>query len=142
MEKLSVERSIWINAPRERVWQAVTDLAQFQHWFAPSTTFKKVGNRFSIRVGEMEMEIAEIEVIDPPHRLTTRSLMEPGLSTTYLLVEENGGTRFTVIDSGFEALAPDGRLERAEQNGKGWEMALDNLLAFMAGQSLPHPAGF
>lgn len=142
MEKLSVERSIWINAPRERVWQAVTDPAQIQQWFAPTTTFKQVGNRISIRVGEMEMEVAEIEVIDPPHRLTTRSLMEPALSTTYLLAEENGGTRFTVIDTGFEALAPDARQARAGQNGKGWEMALQNLLAFMDGQSLPHPAGF
>ena len=28
MEKLTIERSIWIAAPRERVWQAVTDPAQ------------------------------------------------------------------------------------------------------------------
>lgn len=25
MERIAIERSIWINAPRERVWLAITD---------------------------------------------------------------------------------------------------------------------
>jgi uncharacterized protein YndB with AHSA1/START domain len=37
MEKLVVERSIWIAAPRERVWQAVTDPEQLAQWFLPPT---------------------------------------------------------------------------------------------------------
>jgi uncharacterized protein YndB with AHSA1/START domain len=142
MEKITVERSIWIGAPRERVWQAVTDLAQVQQWFAPTTTLFQKGNRISIRVGEMEMEVAEVELLDPPRQITTRSLQEPSLTTTYLLAEENGGTRFTVIEAGFELLSPEARQARADQDGKGWEMALENLHAYLDGKSLPHPEGF
>ena len=35
MEILTVERSIWIGAPRERVWQAVTDPEQLAQWLLP-----------------------------------------------------------------------------------------------------------
>jgi hypothetical protein len=59
-----------------------------------------------------------------------------------MLEEENGGTRFTVIESGYEALPADARQQRADQDSKGWEMALENLQAYLDGRSLPHPAGF
>ncbi|KPV45879.1 hypothetical protein SE17_43925, partial [Kouleothrix aurantiaca] len=36
----AVERSIWIAAPRERVWRAVTDPAQMEHWFSPGTSWQ------------------------------------------------------------------------------------------------------
>jgi uncharacterized protein YndB with AHSA1/START domain len=35
MEHLSVERSTWMNAPRERVWQAITDPEQIAQWLLP-----------------------------------------------------------------------------------------------------------
>ena len=37
MENTALERSIWIAAPRERVWRAITDPAQTQQWFSPPT---------------------------------------------------------------------------------------------------------
>ena len=36
MEKMSIERSIWIDAPRERVWQAMTEPQQIAQWFLPA----------------------------------------------------------------------------------------------------------
>lgn len=33
METLAVERTIWINARRERVWQAVTESEQIRQWW-------------------------------------------------------------------------------------------------------------
>ena len=35
METMAVERSIWIKAPRQRIWQAVTDPEQLVQWFVP-----------------------------------------------------------------------------------------------------------
>ena len=35
MAPISVERSIWIAAPRERVWQAVVEPEQVAQWFLP-----------------------------------------------------------------------------------------------------------
>ncbi len=58
------------------------------------------------------------------------------ITTTYTLEEENGGTRFTVTETGFESLPEDARNERLDQDSKGWEMLLENLKAFLAGRSL------
>ncbi len=35
MKKTSVEHRIWLAAPRERVWQAVTEPEQLAQWFLP-----------------------------------------------------------------------------------------------------------
>jgi uncharacterized protein YndB with AHSA1/START domain len=142
MGRIAIERSIWIAAPRERVWQAVTDPAQIAAWFAPGTAFSQNGNIFSIRVGEDDMEVAIIEVFDPPRQLTTRSLPERALATTYTLEEENGGTRFTVTETGFEALSEEARQARLDQDDQGWSMALENLKAYIDGRKLPRPEGF
>jgi uncharacterized protein YndB with AHSA1/START domain len=138
----TVQRSIWINAPRERVWRAVTEPAQIAAWFAPGTTFSFNGNIISIRMGDADVEVAIIEVLDPPRQITTRSLPDRALTTTYTLEEENGGTRFTVTEAGYEALPPDARADRFEQDGVGWELALDNLNAYLDGRPLPRPEGF
>jgi uncharacterized protein YndB with AHSA1/START domain len=137
MRKIAIERSIWIAAPRERVWQAVTDPVQIAQWFAPGTFFSQHGNTICVRIGERDIEVAVIELVDPPRHITTRNLPERSITTTYTLEEENGGTRFTVTETGFEALSEDARKERLKQNGKGWERVLENLKAYLDGRSLP-----
>lgn len=142
MEKSLLERSIWIAAPRERVWQAVADPAQIAQWFAPGTVFSQKGDTICIRIGDEDVAVAVIEAFDPPRRITTRSLPDRAMTTTYTLEEENGGTRFTVTEAGFEALPEDARKARLDQDNKGWEMALANLQAYIDGRSLPRPEGF
>ena len=142
MREISIERSIWIAAPRERVWQAVTDPAQIAQWFAPGTSISQKGDTICVHIGDKEMEVAVVELVDPPRQLTTRQLPDRLLTTTYTLEEENGGTRFTVTEAGFEALPADARKERFEQDSKGWEMALENLKAYIDGRDLPCPEGF
>lgn len=142
MEKLAIERSIWIAAPRERVWQAVIDPMQIAQWFAPGTSFSQNGNTISVRINEVEVEVAVIELLDPPRQITTRNLPDRTLTTTYTLEEENGGTRFTVTETGFESLSEESRQARLDQNDQGWEMALENLKAFIDGRNLPRPEGF
>ena len=122
MQTVELKRSIWINAPRERVWLAVTDPAQIQAWFAPNTPISMNGSRVSITINDQE-----------PERT---------IATTYLLEEENGGTRFTVIETGLEALPEDARQKHLEQDGAGWVQALANLHAYIDGKALPHPQGF
>lgn len=142
MEKLAIERSIWIAAPRERVWQAVTDPMQIAQWFAPGTSLSQNGNTISVRINEVEVEVAVIELLDPPRQITTRNLPDRTLTTTYTLEEENGGTRFTVTEAGFESLSEESRQARLDQDDQGWEMALENLKAFIDGRNLPRPEGF
>jgi uncharacterized protein YndB with AHSA1/START domain len=142
MEKITVKRSIWIAAPRERVWQAVTDPEQIAQWFAPGTSFSQNGNIISVHMGDMDVEVAIIELLDPPRQITTRNLPDRSIATTYTLEEENGGTRFTVTETGYESLSEDARKERLDQDDKGWEMALENLKAYIDGRNLPRPEGF
>lgn len=142
MAKLTVERSIWIDAPRERVWQAVTDPVQIAAWFAPGTDFLQDGNTISIQLNGEYVAVAEIEVLDPPHELTTCNLPDRTLTTTYKLVEEGSGTRFTVIESGYENVPAGDRQSRFDQDTHGWGLALENLKAYMEGRDLPTPGGF
>jgi uncharacterized protein YndB with AHSA1/START domain len=142
MEKQTLKRSIWINAPRERVWQAVSDPVQIAQWFAPGTDFSFKDNIITIRMNETEVDVALIEVMEAPRQLTTRSLPDKLMTTTYLLEEENGGTRFTVIEAGFEGLSAEDRQKRLEQDSAGWDMALENLKAYIDGKPLPRPEGF
>ena len=142
MDAITIQRSIWIDAPRERVWQAVSDPAQITAWFAPGTDFLMENDRISILMDGNYIEVALIEVNDPPHQLTTRSLPDKILATTYTLEEENNGTRFTVTETGFEALPEEERKQRMEQDSGGWNMALENLKAYIDGRSLPRPEGF
>ena len=142
MEKVGIKRSIWIKASRERVWKAVTDADQIAEWFFPGTVMSQEGNKIVIRVGDKVVAESIIEVNDPPRQITTRNLPDMKTTITYLLEEENGGTRFTVIEDGLESLSEEERRTHLEQNGKGWEMALENLNAYIDGRSLPQPEGF
>jgi uncharacterized protein YndB with AHSA1/START domain len=151
MQKISVERSIWINAPRERVWQAITDPAQFERWFAPGTQWQSsgmvVGGTISMRdpqTGEAKY-IHVIEVLDAPHRLVMRSQPEPPATpeiTTYTLDEEDGDTRLTLTYSGYELMSEDVRQRRLLQDEMGFGMMLDNVKAHIEGKPLPYPDGF
>ena len=81
--QLAVERSIWIAAPRERVWRAITDPAQLEQWFSPGTPWHgsgpEVGGRFSVYdpATGSDLYTQVIEAVDPPHRFVTRSMPDP-----------------------------------------------------------------
>jgi len=142
MEAVTLKRSIWINAPRERVWKAVSEPEQIAAWFAPGTRFKMENNIVSVLMGDQYIDVAWVEVVEPPRQLTTRPLPHKLTATTYLMEEENGGTRFTVIETGREALPAEDRQKYLEQNGAGWELALGNLNAYIEGKPLVRPEGF
>jgi uncharacterized protein YndB with AHSA1/START domain len=146
MDQLTVERSIWINAPRERVWQAITDPVHLAQWLLPpalGAQMKRDANdMISVCMGPMEIPIAILEALDPPRQVHSRSLPDRLIVTTYILDEENGGTRVTVTMTGFEALPADAREDRLAPSGAAWEKALANLKACVAGAELPFPQGY
>jgi uncharacterized protein YndB with AHSA1/START domain len=143
MDNVTLERSIWIDAPRERVWQAVTEPEQIQQWFLPAVlgaTMKRDDqNRLSVSFGPMSANFAQLESLNPPHQLTTRALPDRSLATTYKLDDDKGGTRVTITMSGFEVLPEDARRDRLNLTGAGWEQGLENLKAFVAGEEKPYP---
>ncbi len=151
-QSFAVERSIWFAAPRERVWRAITDPQQIPQWFSPGTTWRvsalEVGGRLSVYDAETDTDkyTQVIEVFDPPQRFVTRMLPKPpemiSDTTTYALVEESGGTRLILTHSGYALNTDALRHQSMEQNAFGFGMMLENLRAYVEGQSLPYPFGF
>lgn len=146
MQHPTVERSIWIDAPRERVWQAITDADQLAQWLLPPMLGARMrrdedGTTF-VLMGEMAVPFAALESADPPQRATIRSMPDRLLAITCALAEEQGGTRVAVTLSGFERLPEEAREDRLLPSGMGWEKALANLKAFVAGAELPFPEGY
>jgi uncharacterized protein YndB with AHSA1/START domain len=147
----AIERSIWVDAPRERVWQSITDPKQLQQWYSPTTPWLlsalEVGGKFYVYNVETETETyAEvIELLDPPHQLVTRTVVKPTETphfTAWKLDEENGGTRVTITNSGYELEPENTRHPNMEQNAFGFGMVLANLKAYNEGKALPNPYGF
>src|SRR5687767_1708177 len=113
MNQLTVERSMWIDAPREQVWRAVTDPERIARWLLPPALGAQMkrddGGTLFVCMGPMEIPVAIQEAPQAPQQVTTRSLPEQQIATTYLLEEANGGTQVTVRMTGFEALPADAR---------------------------------
>ena len=128
-----IERSIFIRAPRARVWRAIANAEEFSTWFNVEAegAFAPGANvrmrclhpgydhiRFSI----------EIESIEPERRLVWR--WHPGSEqppageepthVEFVLADEDGGTRVTVIESGFDRISLARRAKAYEENTQGW----------------------
>jgi uncharacterized protein YndB with AHSA1/START domain len=145
MSDNKIERSIWIAAPRERVWQAVYEPEQLAQWFLPPALGAQLSRddsgKLSVMMGPMAIEVAIQEQVSPPKQLTSRGLPDRQIAATYALEEERDGTRVTVRLTGLESLPAAAAQERLEPSSTGWEKALQNLKAFVEGQPLPHPEG-
>jgi uncharacterized protein YndB with AHSA1/START domain len=149
--KFAIERTIWMNAPRERVWQALTDPQQLQQWVSPNTPWRLSALEVGGELVAYDAETGDphstqvIEVMDAPRHLVLRSIAEsPAIQevATYLLREENGGTRFILTHAGYETAPADARHQSMEQNAFGFGMMLENLEAYLLDQPLPYPWGF
>jgi uncharacterized protein YndB with AHSA1/START domain len=146
MEQIKVERSVWIDAPRERVWQAITDPAELAQWLllpALGADMKRDANDvLLVSMGGMEIPVAVLEEMHAPRHLRIYGLPDHVISITYLLEEENKGTRVRVMMSGFENLPVDARQDRILPSGSAWEKSLANLNAHITGMPLPFPEGY
>jgi uncharacterized protein YndB with AHSA1/START domain len=150
-QTFAVERSIWIDAPIERVWQAVTDPVQIEGWFSPGTSWQmsalEVGGKLYVPDAKTgaELHTQIIDVVEPPHHFVINTLPDASgksEATTHTLQEENGGTRLTIIHAGYERIREEIRWGAMEQSTFGFGMMLQNTKAFVEGKSLPFPAGF
>jgi uncharacterized protein YndB with AHSA1/START domain len=148
-QTIAVERTVWIAVPRQRAWRAVTEpehldqwYATYYHWEIPALA---VGTmvKFYHKDDGTDMQIATLEIVDPPRQFTLRwqpDKLYPAMTlvTTFLLEEENGGTRVTIIESGYESLPEDERQQWVEATGRGYTMSMANLKAYLEGKELPH----
>lgn len=143
-----IDRDIWINASRERVWEALTDADQIEKWFSPGTAWQfsslEVGGVLFVYDEKTDSQLYAqvLLVVDPPARLVLRTQEPPPFTTTYQLVEENSGTRLQLTYSGYEALPEDIGQKDMDRDAGGFIEMLGNIKAFIEGTALPRPGGF
>lgn len=133
---LQIRFEIDINAPITAVWAKLSSPEGMQEWFARDLIFEpRVGGRFRIQ-GESPEEgryrfVGEVVRIEPPSDLafTWRpDYVEDGdwsrlssLVTFSLKVNDSGGTRVTLLHSGFSSLGPTEGKQAYESHIQGWE---------------------
>jgi uncharacterized protein YndB with AHSA1/START domain len=147
MEATAVERTIWIAAPIERAWRAVTEPEALSQWYATCCRWEipalEAGATIKFYNTDTDIQLATIEIVDPPRRFTLRWQPAPEypgteLVTTFLLEEENGGTRATIIETGYETLPDEVRQQMVDATAGGYCMSVENLKAYVEGRSLPY----
>lgn len=91
---------VTIHAPRERVYAALTDAAQFERWFGAHVGIEpEVGGRFAMGGFDRDPEPARFVELDPGRGLTLR--WPGGLVTAWELAGSGGATRLVVTQHGF-----------------------------------------
>lgn len=143
-----IERSITIDAPRARVWHALTDAKAFGTWFGANLagqTFapgKRVRGKISICGFEHVWFDAVVEKIEPqdlfsfhwhPYPIDPAedyAKEDPTLVTFTLTDAPGGSTLLKVVESGFDKLPPHRRLEAFRMNNQGWVAQLGNIARY------------
>ena len=138
-----IEKKITINAPRSRVWRAISDSQEFGTWFrmrldGPFAAGKQMtGNITHPGYEHVKVDMV-VDRIQPesyfsykwhPYAIDTNSdySKEPMTLVEFMLEEVKEGTAVTIIESGFDRIPLARRAEAFRMNEKGWEGQAKNL---------------
>lgn len=143
-----IVKTVVLRAPRERVWRAISDSAEFGRWFGirfdgPFVAGATLNGR--IVPTEVDPEIAEqqkpyeglvfpiyVEAVVPMERLSFRwhpysiepggdYSKEPTTQVTFDLTDAPGGILLTIVESGFDQIPLARRADAFKANEEGWE---------------------
>lgn len=144
-----IERSIQIDAPRAKVWRALSSAEEFGGWFGADlkgqafAPGRRVQGPITIAGYEHLKFDVMVERIEPEQLMSFRwhpypsdpaidySKEEPTL-VTFTLKDAGEGTLLTVVESGFDAVPPHRRQEAFRMNSGGWEAQLENIRRHVA----------
>ena len=142
-----IEREDSIEAPIERVWEALTKPESVGTWFgngAAATIDLRVGGIMAIDHGHGTFPTL-IVVVDPPHAFSYRwaaaypgdlATEENSMLVEFTLRSVPDGTVLRVVESGFDALTiPAESLEiaRFESHSEGWTDVLAKFAGYVMG---------
>jgi uncharacterized protein YndB with AHSA1/START domain len=142
-----IEKQIVIEAPRAKVWRALTDAAEFGKWFgaAMKDTFAP-GARAQGRIThpgyEHLMLDITVERMEPERLFSWRwhpyavdpkqdYSSEPTTLVECELTEVPGGTRLRVVESGFDRIPLARRAEAHRMNSEGWAEQVQNIAKYL-----------
>jgi uncharacterized protein YndB with AHSA1/START domain len=153
-----IEKKVHLQAPRERVWRALSRANEFGTWFgmevdgefAPNTTVK---GRIAPTQVDDEIAAAQrpyagtsfvlfIERMEPTHLFSFRwhpavepnvdSSNEPTTLVVFELEDAGSGTLLTVSESGFDQIPVEKRAKAFAENESGWEAQTKLIAKYLA----------
>jgi uncharacterized protein YndB with AHSA1/START domain len=141
-----IRRTVILRAPRSRVWNALTDPAQFGQWFGARLSGQFApGQKMRGPITIPQYEHLAFEVLVErmePERLFSwrwqpggdpdRDPAEPMTLVVFELEEVPEGTRLTVTESGFDRIPMHRRAQAYRENEAGWRGQLQNLMEYLA----------
>jgi uncharacterized protein YndB with AHSA1/START domain len=143
-----IEKQIVLKAPRARVWRALADAEEFGRWFGVrfAEPFSP-GARMRGKVTYPDYEGLDLEMfierMEPERRFSFRwhpfavdpkvdFSGEPMTLVEFTLEEAAGGTRLTVVESGFDRIPLARRAEAFRMNDEGWAEQLEAIARHLA----------
>jgi uncharacterized protein YndB with AHSA1/START domain len=140
-----IEKTVFVKAPRTRVWRAISNHEEFGSWFRVKLENPFVAGRNV--VGQMiEKDIrfeAQVERVEPETLLAFRwhpyavdpavdYSQEPTTLVEFRLADAPGGTQLTVTESGFDQIPPHRRAEALRMNDQGWTIQVERIARYVA----------
>jgi uncharacterized protein YndB with AHSA1/START domain len=139
-----IERKILLKAPRPRVWQALSDAAEFGDWFGVNfkgKTFvagRTVQGKVTYPGYEHIVMEVQIQEVIPQRLLSWRwhpAAIEPGVDysaepttlVVFELADAAGGVLLTVVESGFDQIPPERRATVFRLNTSGWDEQMQSI---------------
>lgn len=144
-----IEKTAVIRAPRARVWRAITDARQFGEWFrvklegefVPGATVRGKITHPGYEHLTMELVVDRVEperlfsyrwhpyAVDPKVDYSP----EPMTLVEFTLDEAGGGgTRLTIVESGFDRIPLARRAEAFRMNDGGWTEQMQNIARYVS----------
>jgi uncharacterized protein YndB with AHSA1/START domain len=142
-----IEKSVVLDAPRTRVWRAITDVAQFNQWFgvhleSPFAPGAEVHGRITHPGYEHVVMRVWVDRLEPerffsfrwhPHAIQpgVDYTSEPTTLVTFTLEDAGPRTRLTIVESGFDAIPESRRHAAFTGNSNGWTGQIANIVKFL-----------
>jgi uncharacterized protein YndB with AHSA1/START domain len=144
-----IEKQTLLRAPQSRVWRALTDAEEFGAWFRVKFEGHFVrGERIQGGITQPGYEHVTLEIIveaiEPetlfsfrwhPYAVDANQsyASEPTTLVEFRLEPVAGGTRLTVVESGFDRVPASRRDEAFLRNSEGWAIQMVNIERHVAG---------
>ncbi|MFF0307657.1 SRPBCC domain-containing protein [Streptosporangium sp. NPDC004379] len=134
-----IERTVRVNRPVERVWDAVTTAEGLGAWFGDSAEIDlSVGGTAKLTWKSGDAAELRIERIEPRtvfgYTWHIHGLPDHDPRRTYVeftLTPDGDGTVVTVVETGFAQLEPAEHRGAFDGNTQGWAHELDELAAYL-----------
>jgi len=143
-----IEKLVNLDAPRARVWRALTDYTQFNQWFGVSLTTPfspgaAVSGKLNIRNYDHITLTIWIQSMEPERFFSFRwhpyaiedgvdYNAEPTTLVSFTLEDAGSGTRLTIVESGFDAIPESRRAKAFSMNERGWTGQAENIRKFVS----------